>query len=57
MNDSAFHTTVCHHMDRLANPDSVPTAKSGTFESVKRMGELRIYCARGFDALPVLLCP
>ena len=50
-------SSVCHHLDRVANPDSQTVAKSGTLESIKRMEEIWVYCARGFDTLPVLLCP
>ena len=57
LNDSAFHAIVCHHLDRVANPDSASAAKTGTFESIKRMGELWVFCGRGFDTLPVLLFP
>ena len=49
--------TVCHRLDRIANPDSAATPKSGTFESIKRMGEILVFCARGFDTVPVQICP
>ena len=55
--DATFQSTVCHHLDRIAHPDTGVTAKQGTFESIKRIDEIWVYCARGFDTLPVQLCP
>ena len=55
--ESAFQSTVCHHLDRMANPDTGVTSKPGAFESAKRIDEIWVYCARGFYALPVHLCP
>ena len=57
LNDQAFQSTLRHRLDRLANPDSSSTTKPGSSESIKRLGEIWIYCAMGFAALPVLLCP
>ena len=53
--DANFQNAVCHHLDKLANPD-VDT-KHGTLEGIKRLGEIWVFCARGFDTLPVALCP
>ena len=52
----AFQSTVCHHLDKIAYPDVTP-AKDGTFESIKRLEEIWVFCARGFDSFPVHLCP
>ena len=51
----AFETTVCHHLDKIAHPEV--TTKAGSLESIKRMGGIWVYCARGFDTFPVYLCP
>ena len=50
-----FETTVCHHLDKIAHPDT--THKGGSLESIKRLEEIWVYCARGFDTFPVYLGP
>ena len=55
LGETSFQSTALHHLGRLANPESQTPSKSGTFESIKRVGEIRAYCARGFDTFPVLL--
>ena len=45
VHDASFQNTVCHHLDRLANPDTQTASKDGTLESTKRMGRF------GYSAL------
>ena len=53
--DNAFQSTARHHLGKLANPD-LPT-KFGTFDIIKRVGEILVFCAMGFGESPVFLCP
>ena len=54
--DTNWQTAVCHHLDRIASNPEVAT-KHGTLEGIKRLEEIWVYAARGFDTLPVALRP
>ena len=53
--DDNFQNAVCRHLDKLANPE-VPTTH-GTLEGIKRLEEIWVFGACGFDAPPVAHCP
>ena len=50
-----FESSVCHHIDKIDHPEV--SSKLGTFGSLKRMGEILVFCARSSDTLPMFLCP
>ena len=55
--ETAFKTTVCHSLEKIACPDTGTTSKPGTLGAIKRIGGIWALCARCFDTLPAQLRP